>query len=194
MIRAATYWDFGHGCTLEDTDNNLDVDEGKNWLLNSKFEDIEVEEATHWESYGNGYEATRYIDGIKMTSKSISDEYGAKQTIKLKNPSALPIFVAAQSTQLEGLPSKFPEGYSMYVDLEYEDKTMGYGYMVTFSKPLESHVVSNATSLKGMKRWKCGLIVPTKPVKTIFFHLPAALIISAEILPPTASSTSSAVA
>jgi len=171
MIRAATYWDFGHGCTLEDIDNNLDVDEGKNWLLNSKFEDIEVEEATHWESYGNGYEATRYIDGIKMTSKSISDEYGAKQTIKLKNPSALPIFVAAQSTQLEGLPSKFPEGYSMYVDLEYEDKTMGYGYMVTFSKPLESHVVSNATSLKGMKRWKCGLIVPTKPVKTIFFHL-----------------------
>ncbi|QDZ24684.1 glycosyltransferase [Chloropicon primus] len=174
MVRATTFSQFNHGCTLDDLVTEGNGKEAKdNLLKNSKFEDLDVEEAAHWESFGSGYEATRYIEGIKLTSKSISDQYGAKQTIKLKTSSDRPIFIAAQSTQVEGLPSRFPEGYSLYVDLEYEDRTMGYGYMVTFSRPLESQAASNnaTTTMTGVKRWRCGLIVPTKPVKTIYFHM-----------------------
>ncbi len=61
--------------------------------------------------------------------------------------------------------------YSIYVDLEFEDKSMGYGFMVPFAKKQAPGTTTNATSINGQKRWKCGLILPPKPVSKIFFHL-----------------------
>ena len=158
-------------CTLENLNERSEIDETKNLLKNSAFEELEIEGASFWESFGDGYEANRYTDGIKVTSRSISDQFGARQVIKLGRKSENPIFIAAQSTKLEGAPSKYLGGYSIYVDLEYADGTMGYGYTIPFSKPPASHVITNETLINGSKRWKCGLIVPTKPVTKIYFHL-----------------------
>ena len=169
LLRTYSFNKFGHGCTLND--DNKEYDESRNLLKNGDFKDLEIEDARHWQSFGDGYECNRYIEGVKLTSRSISDSYGARQTIELPEKSDKPIFVAAVSTKVNGPPSKDPDGYSIYVDLEYEDKSMGYGYMVTFSRPLTSHIVSNSTSINGMRRWKCGLILPPKPVKKIHFHL-----------------------
>lgn len=169
MLRSESLSNFEPSCKI---DRERADRKPRNLLQNEDFKLTTLSQAKSWEAFMEGYEISTYVDGIRMISKSNHEQHGAKQIIVIDKASRKrnrPIFVAAQSTLMDGRGGSDPQGYSIYVDLEYEDQSMGYGFSATFLPDPRSDADLSVEN-KGSK-WRCAVIVPSKPVLKIHFHL-----------------------
>lgn len=130
-------------------------DSDKNLLQNGNFEIADNNLIQSWLFYKNGYKiATGRNSSISAYCKNeqIDNESGISQRVELNQKVAMPILICGWSKAVNVSGSKDP-GYSIYVDIIYQDNTPLWGQTAEFNTGIHDWEMQELT------------IVPSKPVK-----------------------------
>ena len=130
----------------------------QNLLFNANFEETSKNQVTGWNPYQNGYQyrssGGQMGGGIVCQSTVANQGYGASQKVEMNREYFAPLIVRgwSKSENVSGNPDS---GYSIYVDIEYQDGTPLYGQTANF--PCGTH------------GWiqRQIMIYPSKPVRSL---------------------------
>ncbi len=126
-----------------------------NFLQNGDFEITSNDLIQSWYLYKNGYKiATGRNSSISAYCKNenIADESGISQRVDLNQKIAIPILIRGWSRAINVSGSK-DSGYSIYVDIIYQDNTPLWGQTAEFNTGTHDWEMQEIT------------IVPAKPIK-----------------------------
>jgi len=130
-----------------------------NLVVNGNFTQGKNGMAEAWTSYGEGYSWFVPSDGyLSMESLEGGGRVmGALQSLLIRHADRVPLLVGARSRAEIDHHSELHADYSLYIDLEYDDGSFSYGYMLPFRGAAEWQTVT-------------GVIFPARPVRMVHMH------------------------
>jgi len=134
----------------------------ENLLQNGDLERIDKDLIYGWSPYRNGYKNTPQTGrnnsvAVLCKNEKASEGSGISQTVELNRKTAIPVIVRGWS-KAENVSGSKDSGYSIYVDITYQDGTPLWGQTGAFST--------------GTHDWEMQefLIMPEKPVKSLTIY------------------------
>ncbi len=138
------------------------AESGPQLLRNPGFEEVEDTKASSWWAWHQGYQVARGEGrngsrAARCERQENDDEAGASQTLDLDRTNLAP-FVIRGWSKAENVSGSPDNGYSLYVDIAYQDGTSLWGRTAPFRC--------------GSHDWERRqfVVAPEKPVKSLTLH------------------------
>ena len=135
---------------------------GTQLLVNGSFEESQQGRSAHWSAWQQGYhlapgEGRGGTPCVVCERREGEGEFGASQTLTLNRTNIAPFIIRGWS-KAENVSGSPDSGYSLYVDITYEDGTPLWGQTVNFNC--------------GTHDWEKRefVLLPDKPVRSFTLH------------------------
>ena len=162
-IIVALYY-VGEGIAVEPVMKVLNTSEAytENLLQNGDLESVDGSIIREWSQYRNGYETIQQMGrngsvAVQCKNEKASEGSGISQTVELNRNKPVPLIIRGWS-KAQNVSGSKDSGYSIYVDIVYQDGTPLWGQTGNFNT--------------GTHDWEMQefLIIPEKPVKNLTIY------------------------